>query len=248
MFERKITIAEDYHFSSRNNKGYKFLKNEHLVHYREDILKLKSRSYVEYLGDGIQLPEPSILNDYSLKDALYNRKSQRNFNGSPIDLQKISNILYYSNGYRSIEKAQKFIPSSGGLNSVELFVMILNSESIPKGIYYYDPKEHTLMNVHYGDFSIWAKEHVFYQDEYSYASCIIILTSMVGKLSMKYGLRAYRLSLLDVGHVSQNIYMLSAANNVQACASAGFIDDELDQALNLDGFNVTTQLTIMLGC
>lgn len=247
MFERKITLAEDYHFSSRNNKGYKFLKNEHLIHYREDIIKLKSKSYIEYFGNSYQLPPPYLEDHDSFKRVIQNRKSRRNFNKSAIDVQKLSNILYFSNGYRDVEKGQKYVPSSGGLNSVELFVIVLNSIEIEKGIYYYNPNEHQLTTIHTGDFATWTREHIFYQDEYSDASCVVVLASLAGKLTMKYGLRSYRLALLDIGHVSQNIYLLGSASDVQVCASAGFIDDEIDQALNFDGFNITTQLTIMLG-
>jgi SagB-type dehydrogenase family enzyme len=247
MFDKKVTLAEDYHFSSRNNKAYKFIKNEHLVHYREDILKLKNKSYVETEGEGYPLPAPSNLQGANLLDVLFNRKSRRNFDRSPMNTQSLADILYYSNGYRDIQKAAKFVPSSGGLNSVDLFVIMLSSEDLPQGIYHYDPKVHKLISVHKGNFSTWVQEHVFYQEEYADASCIIVLTSMIGKLSLKYGLRSYRLSFLDVGHVSQNIYLLSSAHNVKCCASAGFIDDELDQALNLDGFNVASLLTIMLG-
>jgi SagB-type dehydrogenase family enzyme len=74
-----------------------------------------------------------------------------------------------------------------------------------------------------------------------------VLTAAVGRLAAKYGPRAYRLALLDVGHVSQNIHLVATAIGLNVCATAGFIDDELDGALGLDGIDVATMLTVLVG-
>jgi nitroreductase len=67
------------------------------------------------------------------------------------------------------------------------------------------------------------------------------------RLQTKYGIRGYRFALLDVGHVSQNIYLVGTALGVQVCASAGFIDDTVDQALGLDGLDTASMLVVLVG-
>ena len=249
MFDKSISLAEDYHAASKNGAGYKFIKKGHLVHYQDDIVALKSINYVNYsqTEKKITLKPPSSLDDILFADVLHGRISSRDFDSKPISLCKLSDLLYYGNGYKNPTHGTKFVPSSGGLNSVELFVIAFSVEQVPKGIYYYNAKTHQLESVHQGAFETWVEEHVFYQEEYSKASFVMVMASTVGKLNKKYGLRAYRLALLDIGHVSQNIYLLASALKLKACASAGFIDDELDQTLYLDGFNVTSFLTMMIG-
>jgi SagB-type dehydrogenase family enzyme len=247
MFNKDVNPAEEYHFASRNVGAYKFIKNEHLVHYRDDIVSLKTKKFVHYNGDSIQLLKPIPFADISFETVLAQRISHRDFDGTPISKQELSDLLYYSNGYRDISKGLKFVPSSGGLNSVELYAIVLASNEIPLGIYHYEAKSHSLEEIKRGDFRVWSDEHIFFQEEYCRASVVLVLTSMFGKLSTKYGLRSYRLSLMDVGLVSQNIYLVSSALHLKACASAGFIDEELDSALGIDGYNTSSFLTISIG-
>lgn len=247
MLERELSVTEEYHFASKNNGTHKFIKNQHLVHYRDDILRLKNVETIQVSGKNFKLPQPSDVSEISLAKVFFKRKSERDFNDRPISTQNLSDLLYYSNGYKNPTSSKKYVPTSGGLNSVESFVIILSSEEFERGIYHYNPKGHFLTLTQKGNFKVWVEEHVFYQQEYASASVIIVLASAFGKLARKYGHRAYRLSLLDVGHVSQNIYLMSAALNLKACASAGFIDDELNEALQLDGFNMASFLTLMIG-
>lgn len=249
MFDKSISLAEEYHAASKNGAGYKFIKNGHLVHYQDDVVALKSVDYIDCSNttNKIKLEKPSDLDEVLFTDVLYGRQSSRDFDSRPVSLSNLSDLLYYSNGYKNVTQGTKFVPSSGGLNSVELFVIAFSTEQVPKGIYHYNAKTHELELVRRGAFETWVEEHVFYQEEYSKASFIIVMASTIGKLNKKYGLRSYRLALLDVGHVSQNMYLLASALKLKACASAGFIDDELDQVLHLDGFSVSSLLTMMIG-
>ncbi|MEL6866761.1 MAG: SagB/ThcOx family dehydrogenase [Bacteroidota bacterium] len=245
-------IARHYHVESRNNLGYKFIKNQHLVHYREDITQLKNVKPVEAKGDRVALPLAQLPDDKSLREVLYERKSHRDFDGSSISATQLATILYYANGYKSMNSEfgttfRKFVPSSGGLNSVEVFAIVLNVDGVEQGIYHYDSERHEIIRIAQGDYTTWTREHIFYQTEYADASVVLVLASAFGKLAQKYGLRAYRLSLLDVGHISQNVYLCSTAMGLKICASAGFIDDELDEALCIDGNDVASFLTLMIG-
>ncbi|HNB21307.1 MAG TPA: nitroreductase family protein, partial [Candidatus Melainabacteria bacterium] len=85
------------------------------------------------------------------------------------------------------------------------------------------------------------------QAELSEASALIFLASNQGRLRSKYGPRAYRLGLLDAGHVSENIYLVSAALDLAVTATGGFIDDELNNALGLDGIDDCVVLVLAVG-
>ena len=76
---------------------------------------------------------------------------------------------------------------------------------------------------------------------------LVILAGDVARLKAKYGERGYRLSLIDVGHVSQTVYLICTALGLQVCATAGFIDREADRAFNLDGLGQAIFLALAIG-
>jgi len=84
-------------------------------------------------------------------------------------------------------------------------------ENIDPGIYHFDSVEYDLVRLAKGQFQTWLREKVFYQIEFAAASVALILTAAIGRLTAKYGLRAYRLALIDIGHVSQNLYLVATA-------------------------------------
>lgn len=79
------------------------------------------------------------------------------------------------------------------------------------------------------------------------AAVALVLTSAIGRLQAKYGTRGYRFGLFDVGHVSEDIYLAGTGLGLQVCATAGFIDEEVDRTLGLDGLERATMLVLLIG-
>ena len=137
---------------------------------------------------------------------------------------------------------QRNYPNSGNLGSVEIFPIIRAVCDAKPGIYHYDTVQHHLSCLQLGDFHEWLCSNVLFQPEFAQASVFLVLTGAIGRLTSKYGARGYRLALLDVGHVSQNIALMASALGLVSCPTAGLIDDELDQALKLDGLETACQV------
>lgn len=98
-----------------------------------------------------------------------------------------------------------------------------------------------------GEFGLWLKSSVFYQPEFADAAVLLVLVSSVKRLTSKYGIRGYRLALMDVGHVSQNIQLAATALGLNVCATAGFIDDKVDEFVSIDGIDVASMLVVAIG-
>lgn len=245
MFDQQLYPSQKYHSASKNNSGFMHALNEHLIHYRDDIVKLKDKVSFSFRGTTVPLPR-AVLPNVSMEHVLENRRSRRDFTHNPITLKNLATLLHYSAGYKHSEAKHKYVPSSGGMNSVEVFAFVLSSEEIPLGAYHYSSFNHELELVNLGDYREWLKTHVFFQQEFSQASVVFVLTSMIGKLTKKYLMRSYRLGLIDVGHVSQNLYLAGTALGLKVCASAGFIDHEVDEALKIDGDENASFLTVMV--
>jgi SagB-type dehydrogenase family enzyme len=244
-FENLGTLAEEFHVATRNQAGLKHLVNQHLVHYRPDIQQMEEEAPLRLTGRSRRTSD--------IMEFFGRRKSSRSFAGGGVSLSQLATLLLLGNAVRPTGKAgyslswKRHVPSSGNLGSVEVFPIVLNVRGVQPGIYQFDTVDHDLALLKAGDFQDWLLENVFYQREFAFGSVVLVLCSALGRLARKYGDRGYRLALLDVGHVSQNIYLAGAALGLQVCASGGFIDDELDRALGLDGLDMASMLTLIVG-
>jgi SagB-type dehydrogenase family enzyme len=247
MFTQKIYQHIEYHLASRNNKAFLNTKTDHLKHYDENIVKTqRDVGLKNYQGKEISLVNPIDL-EMDFKNLMQQRKSARDFDNYPISLAEISTLLYYTCGYKLNGNGRKHTPSSGGFNSVEIFPIVLCSNEVSPGMYYFDAKKNCMVEIHNNKFNKWLSEDVFYQKEWANASVVFIMTSNIGRLSNKYFLRSYRLGLMDIGHVSQNFYLTATAMDLKVCASAGYIESEIENAIHVNGIDVASFLTVMVG-
>lgn len=249
MIEKQIYKDIEYHLSSRNLKALFTGKTEHLRHYDPHIVKLQNNVGLNKYENKrtFKLPKPSYLN-MSLSEAMQKRRSRRDYTDYKITLKEISTLLYYSCGYkRETDIQRKHVPSSGGFNSTEIYAIVLNAEELPLGIYYFNAREFSLKQIKEGDYREWIRNDAFYQNEWADASIIFILASDFIRLYQKYLHRAYRLCLLDVGHAAQNLYLTCAAMNMKICEVLGYVENEVENALELDGINVLTFSSLIIG-
>jgi len=105
----------------------------------------------------INLPTDFLQMSSSFEKVISARSSKRNYTNECIKLNELSTLLYYSYGVRKYMAAyntQKFplrmAPSSGGLQGVELYTIINNVDNLKKGIYHYNPFEHSLELIEEG--------------------------------------------------------------------------------------------------
>lgn len=242
----------DFHGRSKNLASPKRLHKSHQIHYDPHVMAMVASAPMQIAEARITaLPATPIVPDtVSILQAIATRTSRRAFAGGPLELIDLAYLLKYSVGIREMSATgalHRAYPSSGNLGSIELFPIVMAVEGVDPGIYHYNSVHHHLELVRAGSFATWLREMVLYQLEFAHASVAFVLVSAVGRLAAKYGERAYRLSFLDTGHVSQNLYLVGECLDVQICATAGFIDDELELALGLDGASMIPTLVVLAG-
>jgi SagB-type dehydrogenase family enzyme len=247
------TLWEEYHVASRNQGGNKHLVNEHLVHYGDLAQRLARNAPLRFTErPKVSLPVAVGKAEMPVEEAITRRVSGRAFGSEPLSLDELAALLYLGNGIRrangNVEyKVQRNAPNSGNLGSVELFPIVSHVSGVEPGLYHYDTVSHELALLAAGRFATWLREFVLFQLEFAEAPVALVMTSAIGRLSAKYGMRAYRMAILDVGHVSENLQLAATAMGLQVCATAGFIDDELDGALGLDGCDIASILVVLVG-
>lgn len=205
-------------------------------------------------SEKIVLPKDYLNLPFTLDRILKARASKRDYTGEALTLQELSTLLFFSYGVRRYIPAYNVLkfpfrmsPSAGGLQSIELYIVVNKVENIKKGIYHYNPFEHFIELIYEGNFRRKMVNMCITQEFIYNSSIIIILTSMMNRLLWKYKIRAYRYAHMDVGFVAENVYLVSTAMKLGACAIAGFYDDEINDLLSIDGTNEFAILLVTIG-
>lgn len=198
----------------------------------------------------IKLPKLSEI-PTTLDDVLKNRKSIREFSKEPLSLKEISTLLFYSSGIihkgETWDESSRPYPSAGARYPLEIYPVMLNSKEINNGIYHYNLKEHSLECISEGDYKDKLFEYTNWQEMVKNASMVLLISAVFKRTEMKYGDRGYRYVFLDAGHMTQNIYLVSTSIEVGCCTIGGFLDDEINKLLDLDGVNESVIYIAVIG-
>ena len=239
---KKKYLALDYHKNSQNLDTISYFDKR--MQYKI-YPSAKSINLENYCGD-IEFKEREFIK------ILLSRKSVRTWTDDGINLEKLSKLLRYSFGMRSNDfKNMGFrtYASAGGRYPIEVYVLILNSDDIEKGIYHYNVYNNSLEFIKKGDFR---KEiYKLYNNQPFDINCSFVLFfSMVFERTMeKYGDRGYRFILLDAGHMSQNLYLVSEflGLGIVEIGASKVSDEMIDKLIGLDSDIENIFLAFFLG-
>jgi len=168
-------------------------------------------------------------------DLLMNRKSTRDFKDSPISLESLNKILFYSLGIKnpeeSPENTRRFYPSAGARYPIEAYLINNNVNGLDKGLYHYNVKENQLEQLLEKDLSLDSSK--IFGEAYKGNPNFIVLNGVISRTEIKYGANAYRFSLLEAGHIGQNISLLAEKEKLGCCALGGFDNDKLSKLIDI---------------
>ncbi len=177
-------------------------------------------------GEPLRLPafenQPEVLK-YS--EAIFTRRSRRNFIRKPIPESTFSWILGLFHGNSSSGPSwSKFL---------SLGVLISDVGSISKGFYLLDPFNGDLSLVKSG-FLTENMAHICL-DQAWLANCSthFVLIADLDHLEGQYGPRAYRYAMLEAGRLGQRLYLAAECLRFGCCGIGAFYDQEARTFLNL---------------
>jgi SagB-type dehydrogenase family enzyme len=182
----------------------------------------------------IRLPAPEPI-DPGLTALLRARRSGREFGDAGLPLGALATLLHCAYGAVSTDAPpRRTVPSGGALYPLELYVVATRVEALREGIYHYDPLGHGLEVLELAAVGARLAELHLYP-ELAPAPVLLALTGVFGRSRFKYGLRGYRFTLLEAGHVVQNVVLAATALELTAIPIAGVDDRELERLLRVDG-------------
>jgi SagB-type dehydrogenase family enzyme len=146
----------------------------------------------------------------------------------------LSQLLFYSAAISASKRvpstgynyALRVNPSSGNLHPTEFHFVTRGLKGWPDGLYHYDPSRHMAEQRGLGDFEMKLAS--------ASASIVFVLTSIVWREAWKYGERAYRYCLHDIGHAWQALALSARAIGCHSSAAGHFLDDDVAGTLHLN--------------
>ena len=130
-------------------------------------------------------------------------------------------------------------PSGGGLHPLTAYVLVQRVHGIARGLYHYHPIAHALEPLTGLDpaaADALALHSVAAQRYFADAPVLVVLVARFSRSFWKYRnhSKAYRVAVLDAGHLSQNLYLSATDLGLGAFVTGAINEIEIDQALGLD--------------
>jgi SagB-type dehydrogenase family enzyme len=232
--------TETYHEASRAYPGIvdPTVGGAHLLESSEEMRMSVTRSTKRYAHAPIlDLPSPS-LGDATLTDALAARRSARSPGVAALTLQHLGTLLGSAYGVSGRldghRQTLRTAPSAGALYPLELYVAAQRVDGLDESLLHYDPLRHVLELLRPLD-GAELDGLTPYGDIVRESAALIIVAAMFWRSRFKYGARAYRFTLLEAGHVGQNLSLAAAALGVSTVPLGGFYDRRVDSLLGIDG-------------
>jgi thiopeptide-type bacteriocin biosynthesis protein len=153
------------------------------------------------------------------------------------------------------EVRRRTYPSGGALYCVQALVLVSAVSGLSEGVYRYAPETHDLVEVDadpprasWAGFGSFFAAHEITEDVRGREiAAVVALAVDLRSIRAKYGLRAFRLAMLEVGHIAQSIGLSAAAFAVPSVHLQEFDDDAVNARLHLNGLDRFVAAMIPLG-
>jgi SagB-type dehydrogenase family enzyme len=181
-------------------------------------------------------------------DVLSHRRSTRRFSGEPVPFEAISALLRQAGGITELDEptqtAFKTSPSGGGRHPTELYLHAHAVSGLRSGLYHVNTRRDELELVGPPQSQETLVGLLGNQGWVAESGCLVFFTSVLARSTWKYSTpRTYRMLHLDVGHLSQTVYLLAAALGLGATFTAAIRDEELEDLLGIDAAD-----ELVMGC
>ena len=173
----------------------------------------------------LQLPKPILKGIKSLEECIFERESIRNYSDKGIEIEKISQILWASQGKKG---SKRTVPSAGATYPLEIYITIKD-----EGYFYYNFVRHELQLISDKDVTKQLSQASWDQYFICEAYLNIIICAIFNRTTQRYGQRGVRYVFIEVGHCAQNIHLEAVALGLCSVPIGAFEDNAVKEVLNL---------------
>jgi SagB-type dehydrogenase family enzyme len=184
------------------------------------------------LGPAIELPPPNRVGSMPVEQALFERRSIRAYQDSPLTLSELSQLLWAAQGVTH-PNGWRTAASAGGLYPLELLVAVGNVTGLPAGVYRYDPANHQIRLQLPGDQRAALSQAALDQESVAQGAVVLALAGIYERTTGRYGERGRQYVHMEVGIASQNIHLQATALGLGTVFIGAFYEDQLPPILGL---------------
>src|SRR4030043_1227050 len=149
----------------------------------------------------IPLPPAQKTGGMPVMEAFQLRKSQRSFSSREITSQQLSNLLWAAYGINRPE-GLRTVPAAKEWYEYDIYVIKAD------GWYLYEPQKHALLKMGNEDLRVYGGT----QDFVKAAPVILVYVADFGRMNDTTDELRKFFSAVDVGYISQNVYLWSASD------------------------------------
>lgn len=196
-----------------------------------------------------------------LDELLDLRGTCRNFDACrPLPADRFAHVLERTFGARGqlrvaddFDVIKRTSPSGGALHPTEAYLIVRNVEGLARGLYHYRPGDHALQPLPFDQAAMpaVAERHAGAQDKdaldylawiavggqqwFADAHALVVLAPRFARNFWKYRnhAKAYRVAILDVGHLSQTLLLTATELGLGSYITAAINEVDIERAFGL---------------
>jgi putative peptide maturation dehydrogenase len=205
-------------------------------------------AFHEMPGAVARIDLPVLRQRGRLYQTLERRRTSRTFDPAvPLAHKHLAILLYYvfgCHGYAPLGAGgvalAKTSPSGGSLHPIEAYPLLLHVEDLAPGLYHYNVRDHALELLRPLESEAardLAERFTAGQTYFRSAQALFLMTARFRRNFWKYQRhkKAYKVLLMDAGHLSQTFYLVCADVGLGAFFTAAVNDGDIEDELGLDG-------------
>jgi SagB-type dehydrogenase family enzyme len=179
----------------------------------------------------IVLSEPKKVGKISFEQALFSRRSIREYKDSPMTTEQLSQLLWSAQGITGENGELRTAPSAGALYPMEIYITVQNVKELSSGVYKYDCFAHKLLQVKLGDVSDDLADAALGQSFVKESSVNIVISAVFERTRAKYGERSDRYVYIEAGHIAQNLFLQGICLGLGVAVVGAFGDKKVHAVL-----------------
>lgn len=180
------------------------------------------------------------------------RKSHRVYTEQTMSLLALAYLLWTTQGIKSIRgnnyATLRTVPAGGARHEFETYLLVHQVSGLEPGVYHFLPLTFQIERI--ADIPDWdptIEKALDGQKWATKANVIFFWSCLPYRSEWRYSFYAHRVILMDIGYVSQNLYLAAESIGLGTCAVGAFDPDLCTLLLQLDGIEEFPILCSPLG-
>lgn len=198
-------------------------------------------------------------------ETISSRISRRDYSEVPMSLEELAFLLWCTQGVKKVIGGYRHyikdgsgrnylrpVAAGGCINAYETYIVINNIQDLENGIWRYLPLSNQIVLDRQVDDIPGKIAEVFTnksqnQNYASKAAAVFFWACIPYRGEWKYKETSHKIMLLDLGHISHQLYLAAEAIGCGCCAIGGYYQDKADALIEVDGENEYTVLCASIG-